>query len=195
MRVLIVSEGAHELGKAEHERPLGILVERLRGHHVSCDSITVRHPGLVRVHGKGEGMFKKAVACLRYAERQGYEAVVLVIDQDDDVSRRKQLERAQEDAHFEVRRAMGVAIRTFDAWMVADEKALSEALNAVVQTQPNPEEMADAKAICRGFCDEHGYESGLTGLYAAMAEKARLEVLEERCGDGFGVFARRVRGM
>jgi hypothetical protein len=201
MRVLIVSEGPNELGKAEHAGALEALVARLRTDVTEFDSITVRHPELGKVHAKGEGgMFKRAIACLRYAERYRFDAVVVVVDQDDEKYkyRRNEFSRAQEsDKYLGVRRALGVAVLTFDAWMLADEVALTGAFGTgtAVMTQPNPEMMGDAKSQFKRLRDTYGCEEGSSELYAEVARRARIEVLEERCKEGFGVFARRVRGM
>jgi hypothetical protein len=201
MRVLIVSEGASELGTAEHAGSLGVLVERLRAERnekLEFESITVRHPELVRFHGKGGGMEKKAISCLRYAEKKGYEAVVLVIDQDDEKYkyRRNEIAKAQaSDKYAGIRRAMGVAVLTFDAWVLADEVALSKVVEKTVSAQPDPEGISDAKSHCRLLREEHGCAMRMAEFYTLVAGHARLKVWEERCAEGFGVFARRVREM
>ena len=200
MKVLIVSEGASELGTAEHAGALSVLVSRLRnGDEFEFKSITVRHPDLVRVHVKGEGgMFKKAVSCLRYAEKHGFEAMVFVVDQDSEKYRHRRLEisKAQESSMFAgVRRAMGVAVLTFDAWILACEVGLSRAVGRTVGTQRDPETIADAKGHCERLRREHGCEMGMAEFYTLVAGHARLEIWEQRCGDGFGVFAERVRAM
>jgi hypothetical protein len=74
-------------------------------------------------HGKGQGYFKKALRWILEAERRGYDALVLVIDQDNTPERVQEINKAQNDQRVTLRRALGVAIRTFDAWMLADEQA------------------------------------------------------------------------
>jgi hypothetical protein len=195
MRVLIVSEGEHELGKEGVKGALQTLVERVLGEEIECERWTVRHERLVRVHGKGGGMFKKAVSCMLNAAKDGYDAVVLVVDEDGDRSRRKQFEDAQAYLGSSIPRAMGLAIRTFDAWMLADEVALNKVLGGMIATQPDPEANEDAKERCRELREEYGCELGMWEFYSAVMQQVRLEVLEERCKEGFGVFARRVREM
>lgn len=68
----------------------------------------VSDPALRVHHAKGPGYFKKAVRCLLYAAERGYDALVLLIDRDDQIDRRRQLSDAQD--HFRlapIARAMG----------------------------------------------------------------------------------------
>ncbi|MDQ3440346.1 MAG: hypothetical protein M3478_08365 [Planctomycetota bacterium] len=66
-------------------------------------------------------------------------------------------------------RAMGVAVLTFDAWMLADEQALTMVLSRPIQRQPDPERIGDAKGSCIALRDESGSELGLAELYAELA--------------------------
>ena len=66
MRVLVVSEGEHEL-----EGALNALVRRTAGKDFEFEAKTVRDPELRSHHGKGDGFFKKAVRALLFAEEQG----------------------------------------------------------------------------------------------------------------------------
>jgi hypothetical protein len=202
MRVLIVSEGENELGKANHAGALEALVSRLREDYeeeLLFDSITVRHPDLGKVQEKGVGgMCKKALACLRFAERRGFEAVVFVIDQDEDKFkyRRSEVAAAQDSSMFAgIRRAMGVAVLAFDAWMLADEVALASVFGGPVSAQSNPERIGDAKEHFERLKDESGCAKGRSDAYAEVAKLTRIKILEKRCEDGFGVFAERVRKM
>ena len=191
MRVLIVSEGNHELGGA-----LETLVERLKPRGPVYEWKKVSSPEL-RVHaGKGPGYFKKALRCVLYAEANAYDAIVFVIDQDDDTSRRRQIDEAQDDLRMtRLPRALGVAVRTFDAWMLADEQALSKVLGVTVQRQPDPESIRDAKAVCQRHHDEANFGEGLTAMYAAVAGRAGPSAIEQRCPLGFAPFASRVRAV
>lgn len=188
MRVLLVSEGKHEL-----EGSLRTLVQRLSPVLDGIEQIKVTHPALRTHGGRGHGYFKKAVRCMLYAQEQAYEAVVLVIDQDDEPERRRELTKAQEHTLAAIRRALGVAVRTFDAWMLADEKALSQVLQTTVQRQPDPESAVDAKGECRKLLEGSGRSVSQTEMYVELADAIRLDELERRCPDGFGGFAERVR--
>lgn len=146
--------------------------------------------------GKADGYERRALGWIRYAERTGYDAIIFVIDQDGDLERQPQLDKVQGDQRTEFRRALGVAIKTFDAWMLADETALSAGLVRQIQPQPDPETLADPKSVCRSLCAA-GEEPAarLTELYSAIAQAVRIEALERRCPKGFVPFANRVRAL
>jgi hypothetical protein len=118
MRVLLVSEGAHEFGKKKVEGALQVLTRKLMNKDVDfeCEKVSSSN---VHLHpGKADGYTRRALGWIRYAERKGFDALVLVIDQDGQKERGRQLQSAQEDLRLPLPRAMGVAIRTFDAWML-----------------------------------------------------------------------------
>ncbi len=188
MRVLIVSEGEHELGGA-----LRALMRRVLGRDFDCDYLKVSDPILRSFHGKGPGHFKKAVRCLYYAQENGYDAVVFVIDQDDQLDRRHQIGQAQDYVQIGIPRAMGVAIRTFDAWMLADELALSNVLGITVSRQLNPEENPDPKASCGELLQMGGQRMSPSEFYAAVAEQVVISDLEKRCPRSFATLAGRLR--
>jgi len=194
MKVLLVSEGKHELGSDETEGALAILVRRLIDRHVEFEQEKVSN-SKVRVHirhGKQDGYTKRALAWVRYAEREGFEAMVLVIDQDNQPDRVRQFAEAQQVDSIPLRRALGVAIRTFDAWMLADEQALSGVLEYTVPTQPAPETITDPKDVCARLRDGSDYGMSLTEMYSAVAQRTDLEALRTRCPNGFAPFADRV---
>lgn len=45
-------------------------------------------------------------------------------------------------------RALGMAIRSFDAWMLADDGVLTLVLGKPIDTQPSPEKNRDPKEAC-----------------------------------------------
>lgn len=187
MKLLIISEGKNELHGA-----LPVLVQRLLARTCSYDVKKISDHDL-RVHaGKGNCFTKKAIRCLVHASERGYDGVVVVIDQDNDRSRIGQFQKAQEHQQNPIPRALGIAVRTFDAWMLADEVAIATAVGQAVQKQPDPESMSDPKTV--GMQLKSSLPSlGLSDLYLAIAQAARLEVLLDRCPTGFAPFARYVR--
>jgi hypothetical protein len=190
MRVLLISEGKHERDGA-----LPTLVRRLNERCVHIEWKCVRDPELRSGHGKGHGIFKKAVRCLIYAQEQSFDAVVLVVDQDHEPERTRQVTFAQDHQQLPIRRALGVAVRTFDAWMLADETALARLLACPVRKQPDPETIDDPKEQCRRLLEAGSGRFSQSQLYAALAEGARIEEIERRCPNGFGTFAKRVRAL
>ncbi len=198
MNILIVCEGQSEgfTEKAEGEwvGALPLLVRKIGNVEFSHTLKKVSDRTVSRLHGTGNGYFKRSLEWMREAKKGGYDAIVLVVDQDDKPERVREVARAQEDmTMFTIPRALGVAIRTFDAWVLADEVALSQVLGKTVQTQPAPEEIPAPKKTCEGLLAEHESALGLASLYAAVAEKLRLPVVVKRCPHGFEPFTNRVR--
>ena len=194
MNVLIVAEGKHELGGS-----LETLVRRLLPFDltITFDDVRGHVPKLHPIKG-GFDYEKKALQWVMLADKRGFDAIVLLVDEDDQSERIKGFRRAQEQMAppTTLPRALGVAVHTYDAWMLADEKALSDVLSRVIQCQPAPETIRDPKSVCQQLRDDSpDCELGLAEMYARVAEKTRLEILEQRCPSGFRPFAERVRAL
>ena len=199
MRILIVSEGVHELGDDSRDGALVMLASRLLNldEGVSFEKEKVSSPK-VRQHtqpGRGSRYKKRALGWIRLAEREGYDAIILVIDQDGDEERKQQFDQGQDDPRLPLPRALGVAIKTFDAWMLADEQALSEVLETPIDPLPNPESESDPKRRCESLRDTAQSQLSLREMYARIASRTDLEKLGDRCPNGFAPFARRVRAL
>ena len=188
MKLLLVSEGKHELSGA-----LETLVRRLSQYELFIDHAKVSQGRIHAHHGKGQGYFKCAVRWLLEARKLGYDAIVLVIDEDGYSERVKEIAEAQQYAAVEFRRAFGVAIRTFDAWMLADEHALTLVLGRPADRQPEPEKLKDPKRVCAELRDASEVNLAQSEMYAQIAEFVEFFVLEERCPRGFAPFAANVR--
>jgi hypothetical protein len=188
MRVLIVGEG-----NSESQGALEAFVQRLAGP-LECDCAKVNQ-NIGAVHGKGKAYEKRAIRWLYEAVKRGYDALVLLIDQDNCPERNQQLADAQEYQTVSLRRAFGVAIRTFDAWMLADEQALTHVLGYTIQRQPDPETLTDPKSICTALLHDCALEISANEMYARVARSAAIEIIEDRCPKGFGTFAGRVRAI
>lgn len=185
MKVLLVYEGIHEGGGA-----LKALVESILGQ--SIVPLEKRASELPRViqHGKGGRLFKKAVAWVREAENLELDGVVFLTDFDKDnvgPDRIAQLSEAQADRSVaaNIQRAFGVPIKSFDAWMVADEVAMKEVLGEAVNRTPDPETITDPKATAREIV---GDRMALRDFYRDVASQVNLEALKSRCPKGFGPF-------
>jgi hypothetical protein len=188
MRVLLVSEGLHELHGA-----LKALVERLTENSVTCECKRVSDRGLKRMRGKGEKLFKRAIRWMRDAKADGYDALILVVDQDGDRNRQKLFDAAQEDQSVPIKRALGIAVRSFDAWMLADEQSLSKVVGRIIQRGPDPEGIFDPKSVCEDLRRLHCSDRSLAEFYADIASTANPAIIEDRCRAGFAPFADRVR--
>jgi hypothetical protein len=188
MKALIVSEGPHELGGA-----LECLARRLAPKLMVCDHDRVSSPSVHTHRGKGAGFFKRAVAWLLEAKRRGYDALVLVIDEDGNRERSKEMSDAQESQLTSFSRALGVAIRSFDAWILADETAITSVLQHPISRHAAPETIKNPKEDCKSLRDQCGKEIALRDMYREVMQVADLTILEDRCPKGFAPFAARVR--
>jgi hypothetical protein len=188
MKVLLVGEGIHEESGA-----LQAIVERLAGRELDCDFARVQSANIHTHHGKTTGMQKKAIRWMLDARKRGYDAVVFLIDEDGDRNRIYQIECAQENQTSNIGRAVGVAVRTFDAWMLADEKALTSVLCRTVDRPPEPERIRNPKQECGALLLNSSLNLAQRQFYAAIAKLIDLDRLAERCPIGFGPFASRVK--
>ena len=193
MKVLIVAEGKHEQSGS-----LETLVRRLMGRELQFDVDDI-HRRLSPLHGIGGFDYcKRALQWVQEAQKRGYDAIILLLDEDGYSDRIKGIDEAQvrRSKTTMLPRALGVAVRTFDAWMLADEKVLSDVLRRVVARPPSPEGIRDPKSICQQLRDDSSdCQLGLTEMYAMIAQAIRMDFLEQRCPAGFKPFADRVRSL
>ena len=188
MKVLIVAEGKHELSGA-----LETLVRKLGGDHAEFEFDHLSNP-CIHTHGKGR-CCKRALGWLREAKKRGSDALVLLLDEDSQSERISQLTEAQNSVLFSLRRALGVAIKTFDAWMLADETALTTVLGHQVDTQPDPESLRNPKKRCEDLLAESPNRMAQRDMYAAIARETDIGTLSKRCPRGFVPFANHVRAI
>ena len=188
MRVLVVSEGKHEQSGA-----LENLLKKLGGVSDSLEFDRVANDTIHAVHGKGQGHFKKAVRWLKEAEDRGVNALILLIDEDGRSETITEINDAQDYNQSCLPRAMGVAIRTFDAWMLADEKALTEVLGYNVNRQPDPETVANPKQVCADLLADSDNGISQSEMYARISCNINTDILCDRCQSGFKPFATHVR--
>ena len=172
-----------------------MLVRRLlaRSAQFECERVSSAR---VRTHqkpGREGGYVKRILAWIRYATNRNFDAIVLVVDEDGQRKRIDEFNLAQSDERVALPRAIGVAIRTFDAWMLADERALSNCLGDPVNRQRNPETIRNPKQVCVEILKERSKLISQSELYAAVAADLDLQALERRCPAGFAPFAARVR--
>jgi len=183
MKVLLVAEGKHERGKEDRDGALETIVRRLHQGISQCDLDRVSRNDIHAHHAKGQGYFKKALRWIREAEKRGYDAIVLVIDQDNAPERVQEITKAQNDQLFVLRRALGVAIRTFDAWMLADEPALTRVLSYAVSPQRSPEDVSDAKSMCAQLLSKSPMGMSQSEFYASVAHETDISTLERQCAN------------
>ncbi|MEM7807468.1 MAG: hypothetical protein AAF561_05105 [Planctomycetota bacterium] len=194
MNILLVSEGKNELLGRDGKGALARLVRRcLDRQDVSFEERDVRDAKARRHPGRGNPFKRKIIGWIAIAASEGFDALVFVIDRDGDPRRQKQGDAAQADTTRLLPRAVGIAVEAFDAWALADETALSRVLEHTVSRQPDPEKQREPKQTCTELLDQSSVTLSRSEFYAAVAEATRLDRLEQRCPEGFGVFAERVR--
>jgi hypothetical protein len=198
MRILVVSEGRHELALESPvaDSPLVQFVLRLLGKTTAPIEFERRRVAdkcvnVLQASGKSEAYEKRAVAWLRFAEQNHFDAVVIVVDRDRKPQDRAGLVVAQSNTSQTIHRAIGIAVESFDAWMLADEKSLTKIVGNKVSRQPDPESLSDSKERCRQLAEKAGLS--MTQLCHAVAKAADLAILERRCPKGFAPFATKVR--
>lgn len=225
MRLLLVSEGALDVGAAarggsaaEHDggdEPRGavsVLARRilekqfgreLHDWEIECDV-------LPRVHRASEsvsGYPRKVHLAIEEAKIRGCSSVAVVVDRDrtEGGSRLGQLREGrdlaeQRDNPLAYKTALGVAVETVEAWLLADERALNEALalDPKAPAIPSPEALGGGprtethpKNVLRKLIQRSGAAS--KAPYDDIAERARLDVVERRCPIGFAPFAAELR--
>ncbi|MBW7988653.1 MAG: DUF4276 family protein [Planctomycetes bacterium] len=190
MRVLVVAEGKHELSGV-----LESLLKRLGGDNAVFEFDRVSNKNIHAVHGKGSGYFKRAFRWLKEAEKRGADALILLIDEDGEMERIEQIQEAQDSSLSRFPRAMGVAIRMFDAWMLADEKALAEVLDYNIDRQANPETIRNPKQVCEELLANSQIKISQREMYARVSSKINIDILCNRCQSGFRPFATNVRNI
>jgi hypothetical protein len=192
MKALIICEGEHEDSGA-----LEVFVRRL---HSLGDSIVVEYDRLKRndiipLHGKGGGFFLRALRWAIQAQKAHYDVLILLVDEDREPDRIDQINRAQAAPIGIERRALGVAIHSFDAWILADEQALSTVLRTKVQCQPDPEENKNPKTDCKRLLADSKRDIKQRDMYADVAMAVDIAILKRRCPRGFAPFAERVESL
>lgn len=190
MRVLVVAEGEHELSGA-----LESLLKRLGGESSTFDYDRVSNNTIHAFHGIGDGYFKRAIRWLKEAEKRGVDALILLIDEDGRRERIEQIQEAQNSLLSQLPRAMGVAIRMFDAWMLADEKALTEVLGYNIDRQTDPETIRNPKQVCMKLLEGSQIPMPQRDMYARVSCTINIDVLCDRCRSGFRPFATYVRNI
>jgi hypothetical protein len=195
MRLRFVGEGPDDVGREGVAGIAQILVRRLlsassgRPTDTSGWGVGV----LVRKH-QGTGLPQKAHVAIKEAHREGFDGVVILLDRDgkrvggDRLSKLREGRRA---AAMEVPTAavVGIAIETIEAWLLADESAMSRAIGVSIPRQPDPETLDGAKGTPRHpkvvlaacLAQARVKEMRSADIKRRIAEEADLQILEARC--------------
>lgn len=210
-----MSEGALDVGMddgTERRGAVGVLVRRLLeqrfGREVRDWEIETAH--LPRTHAHSEevsGYPRKVLLAIEEAAIRGCTSVAIVVDRDRTPGGGRLSELRTGLALAEAKgnplaykAALGVAVEMVEAWLLADEQALNDALGLAPPTPaiPDPERLDGGprtdtypKNIFKSLVKRGRASAG--SPYDDVASRVRLDVLERRCHAGFAPFAAEVR--
>jgi hypothetical protein len=203
-RILVYCEGKNEHGRCwdkehigmDHPGALPKLVNKLlpdtTDWHFCCRPWQkVKAP-----RGKGALLARKTMVAMQRGRLDEFDAVVIVMDRDRKKSRLTDLTAGREKGSNDVSSpfvpcAIGVAVETFDAWMIVDGNAVNEAEGDGSNTHGDPESL-DGKEDSGNHPKAWAkriFGDALTGAYTAVAQHVDVTMLQQRCPKGFGAFA------
>jgi hypothetical protein len=208
--VLVLGDGPNEVG-TELDSPLPPsrlpalprLIHRLvdePSHACYRMRLFVRIP---HGNGKGDAYEKKAKAAIALARELGCQAVVILRDRDRarTVNRLRPLQRGRDAAAIDGTNppcAVGLAVETFDAWMIADGKAVAKATDCKTgRSHPSPEGLRGQEQTGdhpKDWARElFGGLDAMAEAYPKVAASVNIAFLETACPEGFAPFAEEVR--
>jgi len=214
MRVAFLSEGATELAFASGARGdegwrrdslLKILIERILDVPGRIESL--EHDSLPFLEGNPAGrLCRDAARTARQCVRFGAQGVVVVVDRDRTPPRgrwrglveQKEGLRNHPDRPLVIPMAVGVAVETVEAWLLADEVGLCDALGLPHPDQPmrspegldGPPGKADhPKSVLAAYLARDTVQGrGFLDQVAAIARAMDLDTVARRCPQGFDRF-------
>ncbi len=187
-KCLIVGEGPHErFGAMEN------IVKQVCPSCTEFDSDRVANNEIHTHHGRGAGMMKRAIRWIIEADKRGYDALVLLVDQDNYPDRLSEIEDAQIWEGNLFPRALGVPIRTFDSWMLADINAVRKVASVTVNEVKELDRVNKGKEVARAITES--LDVALADFYADVARELDVEVVAGKCGRGFSPFLDRLRNL
>ncbi len=210
--VMVFGEGPHEIGK-EYEKCLttedGLpalprLVDRLLGSPEAVKYTCRPIAGIAHIHGGrlGSKLAKLVLSAILLAAKEGCIAAVFIMDRDrqrdaERIDRLQQGRDAAADFIQAVPAAIGTPVETFDAWMIADARAMRTAGTGKEIPHPDPERLNQKEGVGGNHPKDHagsqfGGKQGLGAKYAVIAHEADLEQLRRVCRRGFAPFAEEV---
>ncbi len=207
-RIAVYGDGRHELGRdlgrelsPDSLPALPELVHRLLRSPSHLTYTPKSFPAVPPVHGRGQKYARKAQQAIREAGRLQFAAVAILIDRDrqPDAKRIAPLRDGRDAMMYGgfPPCAVGMAVETFDAWMIADGKAAEAAGGDPAKSHPSPESLDGREGSGRHpkdvAAEVFGSAKGFGGKYAVAAASVDLRGLEKACPKGFKPFADEVR--
>lgn len=216
VRLMVVGEGPHELGDPETWESDGeaggaalpVLVHRVlrepaevcyHKKKLSAKGSRNEQKRAKHRHGRGTKASGRVKIWIDRALRAGCHGVIILWDHDgDDVTDRLgqmrigRDEMANDSFAAYPACAVGVAVKSFDAWMIADGAAVGQAEGDSANSHPSPESLGSAHATKTRAMDIFGDEEGLRVRYACVAEHTDLDTLAACCPEGFAPFKQEI---
>ncbi len=120
----------------------------------------------------------------------GVKLVVVVADNDRSSRnhRKRQLNESM-DLHPSLKEVtiIGIAVQALEAWLLADEKAMSTACGRDIRTQPNPETIDDPKNLLRSLVQIKTLSIPHPQLLSKIAHALRIDFVRTK-SDSFNIF-------
>jgi hypothetical protein len=197
MKILVYGEGPQDMGRGEdeHARVVCKLVQRIVSLSCGVPERAIETTGAKLAFLSKRGLDGKATAAIHEADRMGFDAAVIVVDRDGNGTngtKRKKLDDGRLDARntTALPAAIGVAVETMDAWLLADERALTAAMGVSVARQPNPETLTGKPGTVNHPKTklDRLIVQPTTQLKTQIAGEADLDLVAKRCPAGFAAF-------
>lgn len=207
LRILVLGDGPNELDREWGELtasgrlpPLPQLIHRLLGEPGGLRYEARLFRRVEHARGKGHAPEKKTKAAIFMAKQMGYHALAIVRDKDrqDLAVKLTPIAKLRGQMAGDLSNppcAVGCAIETFDAWMIADGKAIGKAGGDAGRSHPAPENLKGEENTGKHPKDrarEVFAPGSLTAAYAVVAQHVDLDLLEKLCPQGFAPFAEEV---
>ena len=206
-RIAVYGDGRHELGRdlgrelsPDSLPALPEFVHRLLRSPSHLTYTPKSFAAVPPVHARGHKYARKAQQAIRQAGRLQFAAAAILIDRDrqPDAKRILPLREGRDAMSYSgfPPCAVGMAVEAFDAWMIADSKAVQAAGGDSAMTHPSPESLEGKEGTGKHpkdvAAEVFGSKKALGGKYAVVAAKVDLSRLEEACPKGFRPFAAEV---
>lgn len=162
--------------------------------------ISLASPSVLRPRKRGHGFVRELPTFARQLHDDGVRILIAVVDTDNALigERRKLLDEARKSCQekgVSLCIAEGLAVRSMEAWLLADEAAIFQIFDgdrASVKF-PSPENSPDPKNNLNGIVRTltKGREVTYASYAEELADAIRLEILRKKCSH-FDAFAKRL---
>lgn len=216
MKVLFVGEGNNDIGRSfggiELQKATGVVPTlcRLMRPHIDDDSVAVSWKQ-IRLHCRTKalpGYDRKLKLAVELAIENGCTGTIAVVDEDNKPQRRSVLSEARNaiasDEETKLHRvAIGVAVKSLEAWTLADHEAIASVIGCAPECdgyrpaqvehlyQESDKPLKRPKDLLKRVL-ELGHLEDSTDIRVDIAKQSNIETLKRHCPTGFKPFAEEV---